>query len=161
MSEIQNITDRHRAIMRDMVLAGLTSVEISQKYEISQTHVSTLINSPLWKTESASMHDSLINDYKGKMVTMIPKALKNVDEIMERESVFDIIDPKTGESREAHVINPPASRLKASEMVLNAAGMVGKDNGNSGSKSILLQLVQPGWGSDDGKPAVLNVQINQ
>lgn len=161
MSEIQTISNKHRAMMRDMVLYGLTAAEIGEKYDITPQHVSVLTTSPLWKKESAVMHDSLISEHKSKMLTMIPKALKNIDEIMERVSVFDVIDPKTGESREAQVVNPPASRLKASEMVLNSAGLVGKENGNSGSKSILLQLVQPGWDSKDGKPSILNVQINQ
>lgn len=146
--------------MRDMVLIGLTSREISTKYTISESHVSVLINSPLWKKEAALMHDVAIAEHNGVMMTMIPKALKCVNEVMARETDYDRVDPSTGESIHINVVNPPSSRLKASELVLSAAGLAGKDKGSGGAKSIVLQLIQPGWGNEDGKPVAINVEVN-
>jgi len=50
--------------------------------------------------------------------------------------------------------------LRASEMLLKMSGMIG-DGEKAGGKSIILNLVQPGWDTPDGKPSVINVQVNQ
>ena len=156
--EIQKISDRHRCIMVDKVLKGMTGVELCEKYDISQTHLSVLVNSPLWKKESAIMHDNHMNDFKGKLLNMVPKALKNVHEIMERETSYDVIDENTGQSRQVQVSNPPATRLKASELVLNATGLAGKDKYEESKKSVVINLVQPKWESDSAK--TIDIEVN-
>jgi len=156
--EIQKISDRHRCIMKDKVLTGLTGVELCSKYNISQTHLSVLTNSPLWKKEAAIMFDNHMEEHKGQLMTMIPKALKNVNEIMERETTYDVVDPATGQSRQVQVSNPPATRLKASELVLGAMGLAGKDKHENQQKSIVINLVQPKWEDDSAK--VVDIEVS-
>lgn len=160
MSEIQSITNRQRAMMRDLVLNGISQKECSEKYDVTEQHLSVIVNSPLWKKEAAIMHDNAVGEYKSQMLTLIPKALKNVNEIMERETIYDIIDQNTGESKQIHVTNPPACRLKASELVLANAGLDGKNKLGDGSRSIVMQLVQPAWGNEEGKATAISVEVN-
>lgn len=159
MTEIQKMSDRHRAIMRDMVLSGLRSMDIAIKYDMSETHVSVLINSPLWKKEAAEMHDGAISEYQGKVMTMIPPALETVEEIMARSTEFTLRD-SDGEEKIAHVTNPPSARIRAAELVLKAGGLVGDKKEGGGVKSVVLNLVQPGWGNKDGKPNIINVEVH-
>jgi len=156
--EIQKISDRHRCIMVDKVLKGLTGVELCSKYDISQTHLSVLVNSPLWKKESAIMHDNHMGEFKGKLMNLVPAALKNVQEIMERDTTYDIVDKDTGQSRQVQVSNPPATRLKASELVLGATGLAGKDKHENSQKSVVINLVQPKW---EGESAtVIDIEVS-
>ena len=159
MYEIEKISDRQRAMMRDIVLNGMSHVEASAKYDVTQQHLSVITNSPMWKKEAMIMHDNIVGEYKGQLMTMVPAALKNVREIMERTSTFDIIDPNTGNSRQSTVTNPPACRLKASELVLTANKLAGKDIGDGGAKSIQIQLVQPAWGNSENKATTINVGV--
>jgi len=159
MSAIQTITHKHRAIMRDLVLGGLTNQEVLKEYDISESHLSVVVNSPLFKKEAAIMHDNAVNESKRRMLTLLPKSLTCVEEILDRTSNFDIVDPLTGESKEVNVTNPPASRLKAAELVLSAAGLAGKDKGSDQSKNIVINLVQPGWGNEDGKPTEIDIEL--
>lgn len=160
MTEIQKMTDRHRAIMRDMVLLGMRSCDVSLKYGMSEHNISIIINSPLWKKEAATMHDEAVTEYKGKVMTMVPKALETVEEIMSRTSEITVRD-KDGKDVIAHVSNPPATRVRASELVLKSAGIVGDRDNGGGSKSVVINLLQPGWGSPDGKPAAINIEVNE
>ncbi len=160
MTEIQKMTDRHRAIMRDMVLLGMRSCDVSVKYGMSEHNVSIIINSPLWKKESAAMHDEAVSAYKGRVMTMTPKALDTVEEIMSRTSEITVKD-KDGKSMIAHVSNPPATRVRAAELVLKSVGIVGDRESGGGNKSIVINLLQPGWGSPDGKPSAINIEVDQ
>ena len=161
-SEIQNMSDKHRAIMRDMVLLGMTSREVASKYDLSEQHVSIMINSPIWKKEAAILHDDTVGEYRGRIMTKIPRAIEAAEEIMNRtrEVTVPASSGIDGETEIAHVPNPPASRLKAAEMFLKMGGLIGEKE-HSGAKSVVLNLVQPGWDTEDGVPSITNIQINQ
>ena len=160
MSEIQKMSERHNAIMRDMVLLGMTSREVSTKYDITEQHVSVLINSPLWKKAAAIMRDDAVGEYRGRIMTKIPLAIEAAEEIMNRTRPINIpvANSESGEMEIAHVPNPPASRLRAAEIFLKMGGLIdGKDEG--GSKSVVLNLVQPGWDNVDGKPGNITIEV--
>jgi hypothetical protein len=146
-------------MMRDRVCFGFTQGQLAEKYNMSNQNVSILINSPLWKKEAATMHDAVMGEYQAKVTTLVPKALEAVEEIMQRTQKVTSVDAE-GNERYAHVPNPPAARIRASELVLKAVGVVGDKDRGGGNKSVVLNLVQPGWGSEDGKPTAINVEVS-
>ena len=158
-SEIQKLSDRHQAMMRDKVLFGFTSGQIAEKYSMSINGVSVITNSPLWKKQASEMHDNAVSEYKGKLMNMVPKAIVVMEDIMEETHKITTVD-KEGNERFAHVANPPASRLKASEMVFKTVGLIGDKDHGGGSKSVVLNMLQPAWDAKDGKAGIINIEVS-
>ena len=94
-----SLSNKHRAIMRDRVLDGRTNRDLAIKYEISESHLSIITNSPLWKKEEALLHDQVIKEHQTKLLTLVPIAIEALGEIVQRRTTFDVVDPATNEGQ--------------------------------------------------------------
>ena len=143
--------------MRDRVLDGRSLRELSIKYEITESHLSIITNSPLWLKEEAILHDLVIREHQTKLLSLVPTAIKTLGEIVERKTSFDVVDPATGESKQINVVNPPASRLRAADTILKVSGVSKEEE--RGDKSIVIQLFKPKWDkSNSGEVIEIEVQ---
>lgn len=142
--------------MRDRVLEGRSNRDLAIKYEISENHLSIITNSPLWKKEENALHDSLIKEHQSKLLTLVPSAIKTLEEVVQRNTSFDVVNKETGESKQVNVTNPPATRLKASEMICKMAGVSKEED--SSDKSIIINLYKPAWNKEGGGE-VIDVEL--
>ena len=143
--------------MRDRVLDGRTNRDLAIKYEISESHLSIITNSPLWKKEEALLHDQVIKEHQTKLLTLVPIAIEALGEIVQRRTTFDVIDPATNESKQVNVTNPPASRLRAASEIIKISGVSKEEE--RGDKSIVIQLFKPPWyGGEEGEISDIEVQ---
>lgn len=156
MHELKSLSNKHQAMMKSLVLEGVSQRVAAEMYSLSEQQVSIVVNSPLWKKEAAALRDRYLEQHTSKVMELVPKAVQTYADILDRKSSFEIVDPETGDSKQVHVPNPPASRLKAAEGILNIAGM-GKDR-DEGKRSIIIQLYKPGW-DGEGSGKVIDVEV--
>lgn len=153
----KELSSKHRTMMRARVIDGMSNSEMSKRFAVSESHISIITRSPLWRKEEAMMHDVVLKEHQSRLLTLVPKAIDTLGEIVARNTTFDIEDPITGDSKQINVTNPPASRLKAAEQIIKMSG-VGKEEERE-DKSIVIQLFKPDWeeGSKGGK--VIDIEL--
>ena len=103
------------------------------------------------------MHDTVLKEHQSKLLTLVPKAIEAMGEIVVRNTTFDIVDPITKESKQVNVTNPPASRLRAAEGIIKMSG-VGKEEDRE-DKSIVIQLFKPDWKEGSNGGEVIEIEL--
>ena len=163
-TSLKEISDRHRLIMMGIVLEGMTDKEVTEKFEISQTRLTQLKKSPLWKKESKSLVDSHLEEHKGRMRDLVTLAIDTLAEAMTHGYVAEIprLDSETGEEImvTSPVFNPPATRVNAAEKLLDRVGL-GKGAEQHESGNVTIQLYAPGWANDSGKGEIVDITVEK
>jgi len=153
---IKELNSRHRLIMADMVLQGMNNAELAQKHGISVVRLNQLKQSPLWKKEADKMRQEFLGKYKAQMESMIPQAITALQEAMSH-GYRPKIDNCTGNF--APVINPPSTRVAAAEKLLDRVGLGAKHDTGQNNRAVTIQMYIPGWGSDDGRGKVRDIEV--
>ena len=163
-TSLKEISVRHRLIMMGIVLEGMTDKEVTEKFEISQTRLTQLKKSPLWKKESKSLVDSHLEEHKGRMRDLVPLAIDTLAEAMPHGYVAEIrrLDSETGEEImvTSPVFDPPATRVNAAEKLLDRVGL-GKGAEQHEGGNVTIQLYAPGWANDSGKGEIIDVTVEK
>jgi len=163
-TSLKEISDRHRLIMMGIVLEGMSDKEVTEKYDISQTRLTQLKKSPLWKKESKALVDEHLLEHKGRMRELIPLAIDTLAETMQHGYLAEIpkIDSETGEEIMVSnpIFNPPATRVNAAEKILDRVGL-GKGAEQQEGGNVTIQLYAPGWANDSGKGEIVDVTVER
>jgi len=150
--------------MMGIVLEGMSDKEVTEKYDISQTRLTQLKKSPLWKKESKALVDEHLLEHKGRMRELIPLAIDTLAETMQHGYLAEIpkIDSETGEEIMVSnpIFNPPATRVNAAEKILDRVGL-GKGAEQQEGGNVTIQLYAPGWANDSGKGEIVDVTVER
>ena len=163
-TSLKEISDRHRLIMMGIVLEGMTDKEVTEKFEISQTRLTQLKKSPLWKKESKALVDEHLLEHKWRISELIPLAIDTLAETMQHGYLAEIpkIDSETGEEIMVSnpIFNPPATRVNAAEKILDRVGL-GKGAEQQEGGNVTIQLYAPGCANDSGKCEIVDVTVEK
>ena len=72
---MKKLTSRHRRMMHDLVFLGLSGADVSLKYGITESRLSILRNSPLWKQEEEKLREEMTRDAVGRVNSLLHKAV--------------------------------------------------------------------------------------
>lgn len=155
MPEVKDLKSHHRTIMMAMVVEGLTQREAAHRFNLSEQQISILVNSPLWKREENALRDRILGDYKNQVSQLVPDAIKCFKDVVKQSTQYEIQKDPDKPPEKVNVVNPPASRLKAAQHIMEYAGM-GVENKDE-KKSIHIQLYRPKWAEGDGE--VIDIEV--
>ena len=161
---IMHLRSRHREMMYRLV-AGETQAAISVTMDITQTRLSIIVNSPLFKKELSKLekkiYDNVVEtrgDISARIKELQPKALTVIEDIMmgpkvgkslKRQCANDILElgQKRGPAGEDDGLNHFARVIAeafdmaehAQEPHSNGSGN-DNDNGNAGAKDVVVDI---------------------
>lgn len=99
---IQEITSRHEAMMRDLVLEGTKANDVAAKYEITASRLSIIRSSPLWQEKENAMREDAfkgqlvrIEGLRDKAIDALNDTVVSDDEAIKLRSAKEILD-RTG-----------------------------------------------------------------
>ena len=97
--KITQMKNHHRSMARDVVCGGLQNKDIAKLYNMTESQVSIVVNSPLFQAELARLEalaDNAVMEVKQRTALMIPKATKVLQNVLDRAAPDDIVDEETG-----------------------------------------------------------------
>lgn len=78
-SQLQDLKSRHRLMMEDIELEGLTLGEVAAKYDITPGRLSIIIRSPLWVIEADELRAERKMAARKRMEGLVPKAIDTLE----------------------------------------------------------------------------------
>ena len=79
----KKVTNRHRAMMDDIVLEGMKNCEVAAKYDISDSQLSLIRNTPLWRLEEEKLRGKKLDMHRQRIVDLVPKALDALEDTVD------------------------------------------------------------------------------
>lgn len=119
---IQKLNNRHRRMMEALVVEGKKPVEVSIEFDISESRLSILRRSPLWKAEEDALAREVRDQFKLGMLRLVPRCIDR------EESLIDSADERVA--------------LSAIKDVLNRAGVVGEKFVEAGSGCMVRVVLE-------------------
>src|SRR3990172_8310271 len=81
-STVQQLNNRHRRMMEALVLEGKRPVEVAIEFSITESRLSILRRSPLWKAEEDALSRDVRDQHKSSILRLIPKAIDKAEELL-------------------------------------------------------------------------------
>ena len=132
--------NRHLNMIESLVLHGKTQREVCKEYHISETRLSLLRKTPLFKEEEKALREQMRDENISKLNALVPAAIKALDEIVGVSS----------QNEDGTVVeNDPKVRVKAAKEILNRAGYKSQEK-NQG-QSITISMFNPPWNRKAGE----------
>lgn len=125
MTNSKNTNNRHRLMMDALVLEGLTSREVAKRFGISETRISILRKSALWKMEEEKLRNEYVKTHQYKLASLIPEAINALGEAVVSHHVV-----AEGTPNEKAIYNDPKTRISAAREILGRSGIVDGINVN-------------------------------
>ena len=119
-STVQALNNRHRRMMEALVLEGKRPVEVSIEFGITESRLSILRRSPLWRAEEDALARDVRDQFKTSILRLVPKAIER------EELLLDSEDERVAQT--------------AVKDVLNRVGLVGEKTIESGGALIRVVL---------------------
>ena len=119
---ILKLNNRHRRMMEALVIEGKRPVEVSIEFDITESRLSILRRSPLWKAEEDALCREVRDLHKTGILRLVPRAIERTEELMESQ-----------DERLAHAVVKD---------VLNRGGLVSERSvevGNGASIRVVLE----------------------
>lgn len=79
------VSSRHHKIMRDLVVFGMKAREAATINDITESQLSILRKSPIWKIEERKMREEVLEDDKRKMGSLRGDALEVLEDAMDSD----------------------------------------------------------------------------
>lgn len=92
-TKITQMKNHHRSMARDVVCGGLQNKDIAKLYNMTESQVSIVVNSPLFQAELARLEalaDNAVMEVKQRTALMIPKATKVLQNVLDRAAPEDV-----------------------------------------------------------------------
>ena len=102
-SGLQELKSKHRLMMEDLELAGLTQSEVCVKHDITPGRLSIIVRSPLWVIEAEELRAERKLWARKRMESLVPKSINTLEANLDCG-------------------NAPAE-ISAAKAILNRAGM--------------------------------------
>ena len=102
-SQLQELKSKHRLMMEDLELEGLTQSEVCAKHDITPGRLSIIVRSPLWVIEAEQLRAERKVWARKRMESLVPASINTLEENL-----------SCG--------NAPAE-ISAAKAILNRAGM--------------------------------------
>lgn len=119
-STVQALNNRHRRMMEALVLEGKRPVEGSIEFGITESRLSILRRSPLWRAEEDALARDVRDQFKTSILRLVPKAIER------EELLLDSEDERVAQT--------------AVKDVLNRVGLVGEKTIEGGGALIRVVL---------------------
>ena len=98
--KITQVKEHHRSMARDIVCGGLRNKDVAKLYDMTESQVSIIVNSPLFQAELARLEalaDNAVFEVRQRTALMVPKATKVLEEVLNRAAPDEVLNPETGE----------------------------------------------------------------
>lgn len=159
-SDLQEFSSRHRLLLHDVVLNGLTNNEASAKHGFIPEYISTIKNTGLWKREEKKLQNELLSGHKLELAKRIPSAIETLTEVMGRS--YEVVtgqDIDTGQDIIRTVVVPPSTRANAAAAILDRSGM-GIRSSDDEPRSVVINMFKPPWEGGSGETVTIEVGDN-
>lgn len=155
--ELQTLNSRHRLVMMDIVLNGMTNYQAAEKHGLTPERVSTIQTTGLWKKEEKKLRDELLSGHKARLAELIPSAIETLQEVSARGYHVKYAEDDEGEPLTKFVQNPPSTRAAAATAILDRSGMGLKQNEDH-SKNIVINMFKPPWEGGVGETVTIEME---
>ena len=149
MTQLKKITPRHERMIESLVLEGLSQKAVCAMFGMSETRLSTLRKTDLWRKEEAKLSAELRTRSLHQLQSLVPKAIEALDETVGKK-----VELEDG----VMVPNDSKARISSAKEILNRSGIRGdEDNGSAG---LTIQLYAPGYYHEDGVGKVVDIDVS-
>ena len=156
--DLQQITSRHRLVMMDIVLNGMSNYQAAEKHDLTPEYVSTIQTTGLWKKEEKKLRDELLSGHKARLAELIPSAIETLKEVSGKGYTVVYGKDDEGEDLTKFVQNPPSCRQSAATAILDRSG-IGLKQSEDNSRNIVINMFRPPW--EGGKGEVVNIEMGE
>ena len=125
---LAKLSERHVAIMREMVLDGTTPGEICEKYDIKSSSLSTMMSSPVWMAKVSEMKSDAFAGHRKKLDELIEPAIAGLKETV----------TSTDES----------IKLRSAKEILDRTGFIPGVRVEVDSKPVIQMYIPKDWDAD-------------
>ena len=116
-STVQKLNSRHRRMMEALVFDGKKPVQVAIEFDITESRLSILRRSPLWRAEEDALCREFREHNRTGLLRLVPRAIERTEELME-----------STDERVAHGVVKD---------VLNRIGLVGEKTIDAGSGAVI------------------------
>lgn len=102
MTELAKLSPRHEAIMRRLVLDGIRQCDVADEFEMTESNLSIIRNSPIWQAKEQDMKLEAFSGHKKELDKLVSPAIQalsdtvvSTDETIKLRSAKEILD-RTG-----------------------------------------------------------------
>ena len=132
-SALSDLSSRHLAIMRAIVLDGLPLGEVSERFEMTLSGLSILRSSTKWKRAEVELREDILRIQKAKISKLSDKAIFVLDSLVSDEKV------------------KPEVKLNAAKDILDRTGLSSGNKVNGeGRGGVSINLFAPKWMNQEG-----------
>jgi hypothetical protein len=156
-NDLQQFSPRHRLLLDDIVLNGLTNSEAAHKHGFRPEYISVIKSTGLWKKEERQLREEILSGHRKRLADLIPSAMDTLKEVMGKGYEVEVGTDDMGEPLTKFISNPPATRANAAQIILDRSGMGAKLEHDS-SNSVIINMYKPPWSEGDGD--VVTIEVN-
>lgn len=131
---IDKLTSRHSAMMRSLVIDGLTPNQVAELFSITPSRLSILRSSPLWQSQEAKLREEIKSSHLQKQVDRIANLTEKAVDALE-----DCVQP--GEDSRV--------RLASAKEILDRVG-VGTPKLDKTFSPVIQLYIPPHWNNKEG-----------
>lgn len=81
-TKITQVKEHHRCMARDIVCGGLRNKDVAKLYDMTESQISIIVNSPLFQAELARLEalaDNAVLEVKNRTALMVPQATRVIE----------------------------------------------------------------------------------
>jgi|TARA_B100000959_G_scaffold276609_1_gene331618 hypothetical protein len=148
MTQLKKITPRHERMIESLVLEGISQKAVCEKFGMSETRLSTLRKTDLWRKEEQKLSHDLRTRSLHQLQALVPKAIMALEETVGRKVELE---------KGILISNDAKARISSAKEILNRSGIRGDED--KGSENVTIQLYAPPYATDDGVGKIIDIEV--